>query len=304
MTNFKDFIKTYKPQVEAALVAETTKPEKALISNYEEDAAYEKALQYALLTPGKRLRPLLALAVIDSFGQDIDGQAVKAASAIEWVHAYSLVHDDLPEMDNDAYRRGKLSVHALYGPALAVLVGDALQANAYAILSSLTAISAEQQVKMVATLANRSGAFGMVYGQVLDMRNHDAKGIGEVGSMERVEAFSNLMKVYQMKTADLLVAAALIGGHYLGLGQEALLHLERYATKLGIIFQIQDDIDDYEQDVKEDVVSFVRFYGLEESKKMVADLLDQAHGALADLKAVDGRFDPALLTDLIDLIGA
>ncbi|MCK8616800.1 polyprenyl synthetase family protein [Fructobacillus sp. M158] len=304
MTEFRNFIKRYEGQIDQALVDETTKPNEALISNYETDSAYEQALQYALLTPGKRLRPLLALAVIDSFGQPIDDQAVKAASALEWVHAYSLVHDDLPAMDNDAYRRGQLSMHAKYGPALAVLVGDALQGNAYAILSSLTAVSAEQKVKMVATLANRSGAFGMVYGQVLDMRNHDSKGIGEVGSMERLEAFSNLMKVYQMKTADLLVAAALIGGHYLGLDQEALDKLERYATKLGIIFQIQDDIDDYEQDVKEDVVSFVRFYGLKESKEMVAELLDQAHETLDELKVYDDRFNPALLTDLIDLIGA
>lgn len=304
MTELKDFIKTYKPQVEAALVEESGQPHSELISNYEKDSVYEKALQYALLTPGKRLRPLLALAVMHSFGQVIDEQAVKAASAIEWVHAYSLVHDDLPEMDNDAYRRGKLSVHAQYGPALAVLVGDALQANAYAILASLTGVSAEQQVKMVATLANRSGAFGMVYGQVLDMRNHDLNGLGEVGSQERLQAFSTFMKVYQMKTADLLVASALIGGHYLALDNESLLLVERYAQNLGLLFQIEDDLDDFEQDEREGVVSFVHFYGLAESKRLADNLRQQAKEALAELASLRSDFDQTLLSDLIDLIGA
>lgn len=124
MTKFKDFIDNYKSRVEDALVAGTKQ------HGEEVDATFEGALQYALLTPGKRLRPLLSLAVMDSFGFTIDDEAVKTASAIEWVHAYSLVHDDLPAMDNDAYRRGKLSVHAMYGPATAVLVGDALQAQA------------------------------------------------------------------------------------------------------------------------------------------------------------------------------
>ena len=296
MTRCKDFIKQYKPMVQAALVKEVTEPRTELISNYEKDSTYEAALQYALLTPGKRLRPLLALAVMDSFGKSIDAEAIKAASAIEWVHAYSLVHDDLPEMDNDAYRRGQLSVHAKFGPALAVLVGDALQANAYAILSSLTAVPAEQQVKMVSTLANRSGAFGMVYGQVLDMRNHHVS--------DRLDEAAVLMKVYQMKTADLIMAAALIGGHYLSLDEKSLLLVARYAQNLGLLFQIADDIDDYEQDEKEGVASLVHLYGFADSQTLAANLREQAKTALADLAEYDQHFDSALLTDLIDLIGA
>ncbi|MBS9334927.1 polyprenyl synthetase family protein [Fructobacillus sp. M1-13] len=296
MTKFQDFIKSYKPAVDEALVQESSRPDLTKISSYEKDDDYVSALQYALLTPGKRLRPLLALAVLDSFGKKIDEDAVTAASAIEWVHAYSLVHDDLPEMDNDAYRRGKLSVHAMYGPALAVLVGDALQGHAYQILSSLKKVSAEQKVQMVSTLSGRSGAFGMVYGQVLDMQNHN------VGS--RVEQFSILNKVYQMKTADLLVAAALIGSQYAGLDQEAQTMVERYAQNLGLLFQIQDDVDDYEQDEEEGVLSLVHFYGLDESKQLAMNLREQAKKALAELAAYDAAFDSALLTDLIDLIGA
>lgn len=291
MTSFKDFIQTYKSQVEDALVTESQQ------HGSEVSDSYEKALQYALLTKGKRLRPLLVLAVINSFGQQIDWQAVKAASAIEWVHAYSLVHDDLPEMDNDAYRRGKLSVHALYGPALAVLVGDALQAQAYQILSAVESISAEQKMRMVATLSARSGAFGMVYGQVLDMENHNV-------AHDAVAQEAVLNQVYQKKTADLLTAAALIGGHYLDLNEAAMTLLEKYGQKLGLLFQIQDDFDDYEQDEEEGVVSLVHLYGLEKSQQMIADLRAEAKQDLSDLAELEPAFDVGLLTNLIDLIGA
>ncbi|MFC4760774.1 polyprenyl synthetase family protein [Fructobacillus durionis] len=291
MTSFKDFIQTYKPQVEETLVAESKQ------HGPEVSDSYEQALQYALLTKGKRLRPLLVLAVIDSFGQAIDGEAVKAASAIEWVHAYSLVHDDLPEMDNDAYRRGQLSVHALYGPSLAVLVGDALQAQAYQILSAVKSISAEQKMRMVATLSARSGAFGMVYGQVLDMGNHNV-------NHDAVAQEAVLNQVYQKKTADLLTAAALIGGHYLDLDEAAMALMGKYGQKLGLLFQIQDDFDDYEQDAEEGVVSLVHLYGLEKSKQMIADLRSEAKQALQDLEKLEPAFDAGLLTNLIDLIGA
>ncbi|MCO0831724.1 polyprenyl synthetase family protein [Fructobacillus sp. W13] len=291
MTNFKDFINQYKPRVEEALVEESKQHGK------EVSIDFEKALQYALLTPGKRLRPLLALAVIQSFGQTIDDEAVKAASAIEWVHAYSLVHDDLPAMDNDAYRRGKLSVHALYGPATGVLVGDALQAQAYQILSQVKGVSAEQVVAMIQTLSSRSGAFGMVYGQVLDMQNHDT--VKDSVALAKV-----LDQVYQKKTADLLIAAALIGGHYLDLKPDALALVEKYAQSLGLLFQIQDDVDDYEQDEEEGVVSLVHLVGMDRAKAMVDELLADAEVALCALSDMEPTFDKSLLEDLIKLIGA
>ncbi|MBS9338844.1 polyprenyl synthetase family protein [Fructobacillus sp. M2-14] len=291
MTNFKDFINQYKPRVEEALVEES-KQHGAEVSK-----DFEKALQYALLTPGKRLRPLLALAVMASFGRNIDDDAVKAASAIEWVHAYSLVHDDLPAMDNDAYRRGKLSVHALYGPATGVLVGDALQAQAYKILSGVKGASASQIVSMVRVLSERSGAFGMVYGQVLDMQNHDTV-------KDSVLLAQVLDQVYQKKTADILIAAALIGGHYQGLSQPALALVEKYAQNLGLLFQIQDDVDDYEQDEEEGVVSLVHLIGMDRAREMVDELLAGAEGTLDELAALEVEFDKSLLEDLIKLIGA
>lgn len=291
MTKFKDFIDNYKSRVEDALVAGTKQ------HGEEVDATFEGALQYALLTPGKRLRPLLSLAVMDSFGFTIDDEAVKTASAIEWVHAYSLVHDDLPAMDNDAYRRGKLSVHAMYGPATAVLVGDALQAQAYQILSQAKGVSAEQVVAMVRVLSERSGAFGMVYGQVLDMQNHDTV-------KDSVALAQVLDQVYQKKTADLLVAAALIGGHYAGLKADSLALVEKYAQALGLLFQIQDDVDDYEQDEEEGVVSLVHLVGMDRARGMVKDLLAQAETALSELSDLEPAFDKSLLEDLIKLIGA
>ncbi|CAK1227276.1 polyprenyl synthetase family protein [Fructobacillus tropaeoli] len=292
MTKFNDFSEKYQPQVNAALKAEVAQQ----VSN-QSSSDWGQMLTYALLTPGKRLRPLLALAVIDSFGQEITADAIQAATALEWVHAYSLVHDDLPEMDNDAYRRGQLSVHALYGPASAVLVGDALQAGAFSLLAALTGINAEQKVAMVATLAEKAGANGMVLGQVLDMQNHD---INE----DQVALAAVLDQVYQKKTADLLQAAALIGGHYANLADKDLDRLADFAGAFGLLFQIQDDLDDYDQDQEEGVVSLVHLVGLDQAHDLVVQLTKRANQALADLTQENKNFDSELLTSLLAKIGA
>ncbi|CAK1223125.1 polyprenyl synthetase family protein [Fructobacillus evanidus] len=292
MTKFNDFSEKYQPQVNTALKAEVAQQ----VPN-QSSSDWGQMLTYALLTPGKRLRPLLALAVIDSFGQEITADAIQAATALEWVHAYSLVHDDLPEMDNDAYRRGQLSVHALYGPASAVLVGDALQAGAFSLLAALTEVSAEQKVAMVATLAEKAGANGMVLGQVLDMQNHD---INE----DQVALAAVLDQVYQKKTADLLQAAALIGGHYANLAAEDLDRLADFAGAFGLLFQIQDDLDDYDQDQEEGVVSLVHLVGLDQAHDLVVQLTKRANQALSDLTQENKNFDSELLTSLLAKIGA
>ncbi|CAK1247505.1 Geranylgeranyl pyrophosphate synthase (IspA) [Fructobacillus cardui] len=292
MTKFNDFSEKYQPQVNAALKAEVAQQ----VPN-QSSSDWGQMLTYALLTPGKRLRPLLALAVIDSFGQEITTDAIQAATALEWVHAYSLAHDDLPEMDNDAYRRGQLSVHALYGPASAVLVGDALQAGAFSLLAALTGVNAEQKVAMVAMLAEKAGANGMVLGQVLDMQNHDIN--------EDQVAFAVVLdQVYQKKTADLLQAAALIGGHYANLSVKDLDCLAAFAGAFGLLFQIKDDLDDYDQDQEEGVVSLVHLVGLDQAHELVVQLTKRANQALVDLTQGNKNFDSELLTSLLAKIGA
>lgn len=292
MTKFQEFATEYQPRVNQALQAEVINQ-----TGQQAPAVWQEMLTYALLTPGKRLRPLLALAVIDSFGQAIDEDAIQAATALEWVHAYSLVHDDLPAMDNDAYRRGQLSVHAMYGPASAVLVGDALQAGAFSLLAGLTEVSAEQKVAMVATLSRKAGANGMVLGQVLDMDNHDV-------NEDKVALAEVLDQVYQKKTADLLQAAALVGGQYLGLSQSSLDHLAAFAGAFGLLFQIQDDLDDYDQDAAEGVVSLVHLVGLNQAQDLVAQLKIQAETGLSGLVESEANFDPELLTSILSQIGA
>ncbi|GAP02375.1 geranylgeranyl pyrophosphate synthase [Fructobacillus pseudoficulneus] len=292
MTKFQEFAKEYQPRVNQDLQAEVLEQ-----TGQQAPKVWQEMLTYALLTPGKRLRPLLALAVIDSFGQSIDEDAIQAATALEWVHAYSLVHDDLPAMDNDAYRRGQLSVHAMYGPASAVLVGDALQAGAFSLLAGLTEVSAEQKVAMIATLSQKAGANGMVLGQVLDMDNHAV-------NEDKVALAAVLDQVYQKKTADLLQAAALIGGQYLGLNQKSLGHLADFAGAFGLLFQIQDDLDDYDQDAAEGVVSLVHLVGLDQAQDLVMQLKIQAETALAGLVESEVSFDPELLTSILSQIGA
>ncbi|GAO99700.1 polyprenyl synthetase family protein [Fructobacillus ficulneus] len=292
MTKFKDFMATYQPQVNETLRAEVVTQ-----AGPTAPQTWVAMLTYALLTPGKRLRPLLALAVIDSFGEEINPSALQTATALEWIHAYSLVHDDLPAMDNDTYRRGQLSVHALYGPASAVLVGDALQAGAFSLLATVPDLKADRQVAMVQTLATKAGARGMVLGQVLDMANHDT-------NEDQVALAAVLDQVYQKKTADLLQAAALLGGQYLGLAHTSIDLLGEYAGALGLLFQIKDDLDDYDQDAREGVVSLVHLVGLDQAQDLAQQLKDRAQAALDQLTQAEMNFDSELLTSLLAQIGA
>ncbi|WP_233580147.1 farnesyl diphosphate synthase [Luteimonas sp. 100069] len=239
------------------------------------------AMRHAVLLGGKRMRPLLVHATAHAFGA-APGAADAAAAAIELVHAYSLVHDDLPAMDDDALRRGQPTVHVAFDEATAILAGDALQTLAFSLLAEAP-LDAEIRLAMVAALAHASGANGMCGGQALDLA---ATGEGvsiDIAALERLHA---------MKTGALLRAAVALGALAAGVDADTRARLDGFAAALGLAFQIRDDLLDIEgdsatlgktagKDVAQDKATFPALIGLEASRDRLQALAARMDEALA-----------------------
>ncbi len=206
----------------------------AAIASDEGSAKLQEAMIHACADGGKRIRPLLAYASALAVGGSVE-QADAAATAVELIHCYSLVHDDLPAMDDDDLRRGKPTVHKAFDEATAILVGDALQALAFELLcADGVGVSSEQRIDMIACLASAAGARGMVGGQALDFQ-----AVGEAQTLEQLE------KMHSLKTGALIRAAVRLGAlSHDQCSAEALASLDDYAAKLGLAFQVRDDILD------------------------------------------------------------
>jgi geranylgeranyl diphosphate synthase, type II len=238
------------------------------------------AMNYSLLAGGKRLRPSLCMAVADAFGVHHD-LSVPVAAALEMMHCYSLIHDDLPCMDDDDLRRGKPTSHKVFGEATALLAGDALLTAAFEQLAKpLPGILAQQQVKMVHLLAVNSGVFGMVGGQAADLAAE-----GQAGS------FESLQFIHIHKTAKLLQASVMLGGILANLNDAKMNALSEYGLQLGLAFQMTDDYLDIvgstEQlgksvgaDVLMDKLTYPRFIGLEQTKQLAEQAVIEAIQAL------------------------
>ncbi|WP_225984908.1 polyprenyl synthetase family protein [Noviherbaspirillum aerium] len=238
-----------------------------------------EAMRYAVLDGGKRVRPLLVFAAGDLFDADADLLA-RAAAAVEMIHAYSLVHDDMPCMDDDALRRGKPTVHVRYDEATALLVGDALQSQAFIILSE-GAGDAARRLAMFRLLARASGSAGMCGGQAIDLAS-----IGKALSLAELE------RMHQLKTGALLHASVLLGalaGKSLTPAESAAL--DTYARATGLAFQVVDDVLDATadsatlgktagKDAADNKPTYVSILGLEESKALAETLRNDAHRAL------------------------
>jgi len=264
-------------------------------------------LKYAVLNGGKRLRPLLTLAIVASFDQKITPSILKAATAVEWVHSYSLVHDDLPAMDNDLIRRGQPSVHARFGEAEAILVGDALLTGAFDVVVTANdnaneneAIGSDELLAMVQNLSHQAGGSGMVLGQVHDMQNHNAQGVSDKDWL--------INDVYVPKTAALLQYAALSGGR-LAYFSETVEHTQtnqdlfNIGRHFGIAFQIQDDLDDFDQDNQEDVGSLPHLIGVAAARQQRDQYLAKAQQLVTEVSKRETSFDRTLLDDFLNLIG-
>ena len=253
------------------------------------------AMRYAVLDGGKRLRPLLVMATAEAVaGGDLAALArvgaLRAACALELVHAYSLVHDDLPCMDNDVLRRGKPTVHVQFGEAPALLAGDALQALAFELLVPDDAsLTARQSAQLCRQLAVAAGHQGMAGGQAIDLA-----GVGQVLSQPQLE------DMHRRKTGALLLASVTMGALAASDAPEPRPALEHYGRLLGLAFQVVDDILDVTadsatlgktagKDAAADKPTFVSLMGLDAAQAYADDLLQQAHEALASSGLADTR---------------
>jgi farnesyl diphosphate synthase len=238
-----------------------------------------EAMRYAALDGGKRVRPLLVFAAGCLFDAPVE-LLTRAAAALEMIHAYSLVHDDMPCMDDDALRRGKPTVHIKYNEATALLVGDALQAQAFIVLSGGEA-SAERKLPMVQTLAKAAGSVGMCGGQAIDLAS-----VGVALSLNELE------QMHRLKTGALLNASVLLGAMSgKTLTAEESTALTNYAGAIGLAFQVVDDVLDATadsatlgktagKDAAANKPTYVSLLGLDASKKLAEKLRNDAHEAL------------------------
>ncbi|WP_353139538.1 polyprenyl synthetase family protein [Limnohabitans sp.] len=249
-------------------------------------AGLGEAMRYAVLDGGKRLRPLLALAAREAVAHGtkdaaLDEAALRAACAVELIHAYSLVHDDMPCMDNDVLRRGKPTVHVQFGEAQALLAGDALQALAFEFLTpDASAISDGVQARLCRLLASAAGHAGMAGGQAIDLAS-----VGTALSEDQ------LRHMHRLKTGALLEGSVMMGAACGDATPQALSGLRRYGEALGLAFQVVDDILDVTadsatlgktagKDAANDKPTYVSLLGLEEAKSYAQSLLNEALEAL------------------------
>ncbi len=193
-----------------------------------------ESMRYSAEAGGKRIRPFLTLLICDVLGGDIQ-KALPYAVAVELVHTYSLIHDDLPAMDNDDYRRGKPTNHKIYGEARAILSGDALLTYAFEVIANNSAMSDTDNIEAIRMLAKDSGAFGMIGGQEIDL------------ATEQQKSYDTLVKMHRLKTGALICSAAKLGVLAAGYGNDSnvLNAAKAYGDAIGLTFQIVDDILDY-----------------------------------------------------------
>lgn len=258
-----------------------------LPEQYEYQKTIVEAMSYSVLAGGKRLRPMLMEASYQMFGGE--GEELDAfMAAIEMIHTYSLVHDDLPAMDNDLYRRGKKTTHAVYGEAMGVLAGDALLNFAFETVADAMVRSAGDMrvAKAFAVLAKKAGIYGMIGGQVVDVES-EKKG-------QQIDR-DCLDFIYRLKTGALIEASLMIGAILAGASEEEVSLMEEAGTKLGLAFQIQDDILDVTSslealgkpigsDARNEKATYVAFEGLEKAGAEVERLSWEAVAILDGFK--------------------
>ena len=287
----KELWKERQQMVESALAGELNK--KSPI-----DKTLTESMEYSLMAGGKRLRPVLLMAGADALGAD-GTKFLKTGIAIEMIHTYSLIHDDLPAMDDDDYRRGKLTNHKVYGAGMATLAGDALLTLAFEVMLRQDGVDADTLVKVVREMSVAAGPDGMVGGQALDMES------------ENKQIDMDTMRLVHMgKTGALFRAAIRSGAILAGATEAQLAALTEYADKFGLAFQITDDILDVigdeavigkpvGSDEKNHKSTYVTLTSLEEAKKLAQETADEAVAALKDF-GPEADFLRELVSYLVD----
>jgi geranylgeranyl diphosphate synthase type II len=271
-----------------------------------------EAMRYSLFAGGKRLRPTITLAAADAVARAVRPEgsslnpvaaarddALPAACAVELIHTYSLIHDDLPAMDNDTLRRGRPTLHVVYGDGIAVLAGDGLQAEAFALLArepaTLDPAVVARKLRVVGVIAGAAGSTGMVGGQAIDLQ---AAG-QTLGEATRLDA-QGLRDMHARKTGAMIRASAVAGAIMAGARDRVVEAVDRYASEIGLAFQIVDDILDVEgsaqelgktagKDAAEDKPTYASLYGVARSRELAADCVERAGAALIASGLVDGH---------------
>ena len=296
MVNFQDELKKRTEEIEAVLKSYLPKEE-----GFAKTMA--QAINYSLMAGGKRLRPMLLLETSRMFGGE-EKLAYPFMTAMEMIHTHSLVHDDLPALDNDDYRRGRLTTHKVYGEAMGVLSGVALLNYAYEVM--LTAFDLTEDdygiqrvVKALKVVANKTGIYGMLGGQSVDVEND-----GKPMSREMLDY------IYKNKTSALIEGSMMAGAILGGASSEEVAVVEKAASQIGLAFQIQDDILDVtstaeelgkpvHSDEKNHKTTYVTIMGINEASQQVADLFDEAVKLLEGLN----KKNEFLLTLVKELVG-
>jgi geranylgeranyl diphosphate synthase type II len=246
------------------------------------------AMEYSLFTGGKRLRPLMTIKAYEMY-DDYIYKALPYAMAIEMIHTYSLIHDDLPAMDNDDFRRGKMTNHKVFGEAMAILAGDSLLNLAFETMLSAAKESCDiSSIKAMQEIAKASGCKGMIGGQAIDLRS-------DIGSMDE----ESLLYMYKGKTAALIQASILSGAIIGGASTEHIEKLRDFGLRLGLAYQIQDDLLDEKKDESIKKCTYLSFYSKEEAEKKVKDLSDRAVSILDSLEDIDTLFFKELTLELV-----
>lgn len=289
--NFNDKMKFYAEYTQKKL-KEYNCPD----SDTEKQKTLIDAMNYSLEAGGKRIRPVLVYAFCEACGGDYK-KVTAPACAIEMIHTFSLIHDDLPSMDNDDFRRGKPSCHKKFGEAEAILAGDALALLPFEIISGDERLSANEKVKIISVLSKASGKSGMVGGQIIDMENERRSDVDE----------DNLINMYRGKTGALIMASCVMGCICAGADEFHIKNAEEYAYKLGLAFQIIDDILDVTStsdvlgkpvgsDEQENKTTFVTLYGVEKAKQIAVKITNQA------LEILESFENNEFLKELTDML--
>ena len=259
-----------------------------------QESRVKEAMTYTLLAPGKRIRPLLLFAILDGYDQAKE-KGIALACALEMIHAYSLIHDDLPAMDNDDFRRGRPTCHKRFDEATAILAGDGLLTQAFHIASKAP-LPAPELLKCIQVLAEMAGPNGMVYGQCLDM--------AENASYD----WEMLQKVHHCKTGCLLAAPFMIGAILSAQKEEVVQKWKQIGMQTGLAFQIQDDLLDETKsaadlgksnsDIRNHKVTSVSLCGLANAKKQMQQLYDESYRQIREISS----FAPESLFTLMKMI--
>jgi geranylgeranyl pyrophosphate synthase len=261
-------------------------------------AIVAEAMRYSVFAGGKRLRPVLTLAAADAVNRDAVGLALPAACAIELIHTYSLIHDDLPAMDDDTLRRGRATLHVVYGEGIAILAGDGLHAEAFTLLAREPARDdpalLARKLRVLRLVGEAAGPMGMVGGQAIDLQ-----AAGQAPGHPVTLDADGLRAMHARKTGALIRASAVSGAIMAGAGDEVVRAVDAYATDVGLAFQIVDDILDVEgdpaslgksagKDAAASKPTYPALFGVERSRQLAAGCLERAHLALGGAKLTDG----------------